>query len=202
MFGVALSPDDLKAVAKKGTVKKKSKDEIEQMLKDLADKNGGRLSKEDLMAILARGDLTPAQMRELAKKYGHKLSKEDIDALKKGKAKTYAMVHRELKGIKKDKGKVSKPDFRNACRGADLTKDQIKRLADEFGVGLTPKEINKMLGKGEKISNDEIRELLKHKKEGLTKPEMEAFLRGHDLGLSADEVREICDKNGIGLDEE
>ena len=74
-------------------------------------------------------------------------------------------------------------------------------MADEFGVGLTPKEINKMLGKGEKISNDEIRELLKHKREGLTKPEMEAFLRGHDLGLSEDDVREICDKNGIGLDE-
>jgi hypothetical protein len=54
-----------------------------------------------------------------------------------------------------------------------------------------------MLGKklkGVQLTNDEIKDHLKDPKnwEKLSKEELEAFLNGNNLGLSEEQIREIC----------
>ena len=58
--------------------------------------------------------------------------------------------------------------------------------------------------KGVPLTNDEIKNILKDpwKWGKLTKEELEAFLKGNNLGLSEEEIWEICWKNGIPLTEE
>jgi len=54
------------------------------------------------------------------------------------------------------------------------------------------------------LANDEIKEILKDPKNRrkLTKEELEAFLKGNNLGLTEAEIWEICEKNGIPLTDE
>jgi len=59
---------------KKNLTKKDMLDEIE----DAKKRNGGKISKAELMALFTKGDLSPEEMKEIAKQNGIKLSKEDI----------------------------------------------------------------------------------------------------------------------------
>lgn len=58
--------------------------------------------------------------------------------------------------------------------------------------------------KGVPLTNDEIKELLKDPKnwDKLSKEEIEAFLNGNNLGLTEDEIWDICKRNGIPLTDE
>jgi acyl carrier protein len=68
----------------------------------------------------------------------------------------------------------------------------MKALAKKYGITLNKKDLDE-IKKGRKKpkpipSNAEIKEILKNQKDGLTREELEAFLRGENLGLTEDEV--------------
>lgn len=67
-------------------------------------------------------------------------------------------------------------------------------------------EVAKALGKKpETYNNDDIKEFLTdpdNQNKILNKAQLEAFLKGENLGLTEDEIRAICEKNGIKLTDE
>lgn len=155
------------------------------------------------MEILAKGNLSPDEILKIAKANGVQLTKDDIAAIMKGKPKTKQQAKDKLEKLKKDKGKVSKDDFLAAVKDSDMTEAELKQLAKQHGINLTDAEVAKALGKKPKgYNNDDIREFLKdpdNQDKLLNKNQLEAFLKGENLGLTEDQIRDICDKNGIKL---
>ncbi len=59
-----------------------SKKEIEDAIERMKEKNG-ELSKEELMHLMSKGDLTEEEMKKLAQENGVQLNKEDIETIEK-----------------------------------------------------------------------------------------------------------------------
>lgn len=70
-----------------GSPRKKNlnKNELNDAIEEAKLKNGGKISKPELMALLMKSDLTPEEMKELAKKHGIKLTKDDLKLMAKMK---------------------------------------------------------------------------------------------------------------------
>lgn len=62
-----------------------TKNELNDAIEEAKLKNGGKISKPELMALLMKSDLTPEEMKELAKKHGIKLTKDDLKLMAKMK---------------------------------------------------------------------------------------------------------------------
>lgn len=75
------SQKDLLSSPKKKLNSKELLNEIEKAKQ----KNGGKISKPELMALLLKSDLTPEEMKRIAKENGIKLSKDDLKLLSKMK---------------------------------------------------------------------------------------------------------------------
>ena len=95
--GVKLTKDDLKLIdkmkkqqklEKKKQEEKKSKDQIANEIEKKKKEKGRNLTKEELMEILANGNLSPEEAIKLAQENGVKLSKDDLAAIMKGKKQT------------------------------------------------------------------------------------------------------------------
>lgn len=86
-----LTNEDLKSLGKgkfsqmSPTKKKMNKNELNNAIEELKAKNGGKINKAELMALLMKSDLTPDEMKELAKKHGIKLTKDDLKLMAKMK---------------------------------------------------------------------------------------------------------------------
>lgn len=158
------------------------------------------------MEILAKGNLSPEEALKIAKDNGIKLTKDDLAALMKGKKQSKQMAKDKLEKLKKNKGKLSKDDFLAAVKDSDMTEAELKLLAQQYGIKLTDGEVAKALGKKpETYNNDDIKEFLTdpdNQNKILNKAQLEAFLKGENLGLTEDEIRAICEKNGIKLTDE
>lgn len=84
------------------------------------------MTKEELMELLAKGNLSPEEALKIAKDNGIKLNKEDLAAIMKGKKQSKQMAKDKLEKLKKNKGKISKDDFLAAVKDSDMTEAELK----------------------------------------------------------------------------
>ena len=126
---IELTPVELEKVAKEAMNHDLDKDRAQQDLDELKQANGGKLTKQMFMEELAKKDLSPEEIAQLARENGIVLSQDEINAIHRGKLKTKDQAEKELEEKLRKKGKLTKKDFADAVKGADMTKEQILELA-------------------------------------------------------------------------